>query len=206
MLRTYPSAGEAFDFLGTSALAFGLFAELTLTFQPPLTEAQALYAFQGMDLNRDHLVVRAEFAEVVRSGHFFPTTEELRAASAHRRRRRRPSPTSPPLPRRPSVSMREFRQRLATSGGGPSLEKAFKSWDADSDGQVSLPEFRRSMAGLRPPLSLEEASLVFRGLDADGDALLVPDELQQDFRAGHFFASVSELEAAQHGAAGALTA
>jgi len=83
LLNAYDSPNRAFaslDVNRNSDVDLTSFVAGTRTFKPPLTEAQARYAFRGLDLDKSNSLSPFEFFEVLEAGDFFPTSEQLQHA------------------------------------------------------------------------------------------------------------------------------
>lgn len=82
MWNAYGTSQDAFDAMKTNPAGINNFLALAARFKPPLTREQAEYAFEGLDTDRDGLLVNTEFLEALRFGNFFATTKDIQAMFA----------------------------------------------------------------------------------------------------------------------------
>lgn len=78
MASAYWSPQEAFEAMLEDPADLNQFTKVVQTFRPPLTGEQAEFAFQGLDADKDGLLVNTEFLEVLRFNSFFPKLQELK--------------------------------------------------------------------------------------------------------------------------------
>jgi hypothetical protein len=82
MLRKYRSSWDAFTEMHANPADLEDFVKGAKSFEPPLSRAQAEFAFRGLDSDEDGQLVSFEFFTALQCDHFFPTQEELQKAAA----------------------------------------------------------------------------------------------------------------------------
>jgi len=118
------------------------FAKSGEKFNPPLSRAEADFAFEGLDQNKDGKLSPEEF--------FGPGLKSLDAAEQSQE---------------PPMSMGELKQILGDAS--ESFQEVFVACDANSDAILQQNEFEECAADFRPPLTKIEADYSFSGLDSD---------------------------------------
>mmetsp|Transcript_3113 Transcript_3113/g.9211 ORF Transcript_3113/g.9211 Transcript_3113/m.9211 type:complete len:584 (+) Transcript_3113:3-1754(+) len=68
----HAASGKSGEPGARSSVRLPAFARCAGTFRPPLTSAEAAFAFRGLDANRDGKLLLAEFLEILWTGHFPP--------------------------------------------------------------------------------------------------------------------------------------
>lgn len=214
MLRVYSSAPYAFAALDASEtdLYAGVdqnpinlrqFVHGTQTFYPPLNRAQAEYAFKALDSDSNGVLVSAEFAEGLARGEFelpettsprktttgtaTSTTLSTTITSSTTTATITPTPLKL-LPRRAFISMDEFKARMLTAH-----DTSLRAFQALGANPAGLADFIRGTKTFEPPLSDDQATYAFRGLDADHDNAVSSFEFFEVLEFGRFFPTLRDL-------------
>lgn len=194
------------------------------TFEPPLTMAEAKYAFKGLDLNSDGSLNLTEFREGIACGQFFcknpptlttttrttsvtttvtrSTTTEMITTTTTTRTTLFLHPVVPAVTEKPTAS-----DGSKSDAGAPITLAEFKSrmlkvyaspekaYAVLEAGPSGLDEFIRLTKTFKPPLSTNEAKFAFRALDADHNNALASFEFLGSLAFNRFFPSREEQEA-----------
>jgi len=230
MLKSYASAPEAFDALDASEtnlmaaqdskpVHLKQFINGVKSFQPPLTEEQAIYAFRALDADDNGILVAAEFSEGLNRGEFrapklkvdpaptpappivpalaqTPTTTAIPTTVA-----RAPGSAvsaNPAIPLSIPITLEEFKARMGLNRQSAALwPEAFEANPIDLEG------FIRGTSKFKPPLTREQAVYAFRGLDADHDNSLPSFEFFQVLQGGKFVTSAGQAVAPNIGSTSA---
>jgi len=217
MLNTYKSSHEAFAALhlrptnlwnpsavdrthDEAPMPLAEFIHGTETFEPPITIAEAKYAFKGLDRNSDGSLTVTEFREGIACGRFFCTdppalTTSIQTTSMTTTSTRTSNVLHTILPQVPAaakgkgadvlpVTMAEFKERMLKVY--PSPEKAFAALRRNPS---TLDEFIRLTKTFEPPLTEEQAKYAFNAIDADHNDMLASFEFLGSLAFNNFFPS-----------------
>jgi len=227
MLKSYASAPEAFNALDASEtnlvaaqdsnpVHLKKFITGAQSFQPPLTEQQAIYAFRALDADDNGILVAAEFSEGLNRREFrapkfldnpapTPAPPVTPAPTLSPRTTERPSAvarapgtagwTNPSVSLPIPITLEEFKQRMGIKNTQNNVlwPQAFEANPIDLEG------FIRGTSKFKPPLTREQAIYAFKCLDADHDNSLPDFEFFSVLRGHEFVTGVA------HPAASGLT-
>jgi len=142
------------------------FMAVALEFKDAMSNAQADYAFSGLDANYDGKLSLDEYSGEATKDHF----------------------VVPPFMGR-HIALEDFKARMASAYRTP--QEAF---DAMLAAPADINQFTKVAKNFRPPLTRDQAQFAFEGFDADHDGLLVNTEFLEVLRYGDFFPKVKDLQ------------
>jgi Ca2+-binding EF-hand superfamily protein len=148
---------KAMDLDGDGKLSPEEFEKACAALDPPISAKDAKKLFSEMDKDGDGTVSSEEYyASVGAPGEFAPDATPKRVA-----------------PEKP-VSQDDLKAKLGQAFKNG--KEAFKAFDADGDGKLSLDEWKKRCADLGIPPG--EAEKLFKELDKNGDGTISEDEFQ----------------------------
>jgi len=87
-------------------------------------------------------------------------------------------------------------QTLKNAMGSVTPEVAYQALDKDKNGEIDENEMIVGGKGFSPPLSDVESKYAHRGVDINNDNKVVPAELYDSLKYGHFFPTIAQAQAA----------
>ncbi|CAK9101324.1 unnamed protein product [Durusdinium trenchii] len=199
------SAEQAFgalDLNGDGYAARGELLNALGQLREPMRGQDARVVFQGVDANEDGVVEFPEFKaafEYAREHEGDGTEPHKPATRTNPGEENVEVKVAPPQeqndnPRlakvlqemrlnEPPISMARFVHGM----GSVPAETAFKALDANQDNELSQDEMVRFAKAFVPPLTQTEALFAHKGMDINDDGRVVPAEMYDTLRFGHFF-------------------
>eukprot|EP00930_Biecheleria_cincta_P088247 TRINITY_DN77487_c0_g1_i1.p1 TRINITY_DN77487_c0_g1~~TRINITY_DN77487_c0_g1_i1.p1 ORF type:complete len:479 (-),score=104.88 TRINITY_DN77487_c0_g1_i1:123-1559(-) len=188
---TEMDALQLFDLDKDSFAAHGEFLEGLKKLPEPIEGAQAEGIFQALDTNKDSVVESEEFFKAFRAQRYVSARPEMPTTT------QAPNPnkikalqelglTTPPL---------TF-ERLTESMGAVPPETVYEALDTDKNGEISEDELVAGGKAFAPPLTEVDSRYAHRGLDINADGRVVPAELFDTLKVGHFFPTMAQAQAA----------
>lgn len=189
-------ASEAFrlvDLDQDGFAAHGEFLKGANQLPQPLWEGEAQGVFDHLDINHDLVVAQEEFYAAFLRRAYLSGKEQQHTA------------VPPPSPAKqaaldaikapvPPITLQEFTSRM----GAVTPETAFQALDSDKDAEISEQEMIDGGKAFAPPLTEAQAKYSHRGLDVNQDNKVVPLELIDTLKFGHFFPSIAQAQAAHN--------
>lgn len=155
--------------------------------QPPIVGEAAQKVFQNLDLNGDNVVESTEFFEAFQAKRYLPPQQSGQAG-------RTPGEVQALQDLKlswPPITMEQFKSSM----GAVTPDVAFSLLDANHDGEISAQEMFAGSHAFAPPLSQVQSTFVHRGVDINRDGMVVPAELSDTIKTGHFFPTMAEAQA-----------
>jgi len=182
---------KAFDGDGDGYAAHGEFIKGLSMLPQPIDGQQAEAVFDALDVNRDSVVDSEEWFKAFNSKHFLNTAPVVVTT------------TMPPNPLKvqalkdlgltsPPITMQTLKEAM----GSVTPEVAYQALDKDKNGEIDENEMIVGGKGFSPPLSDVEAKYAHRGVDINNDNKVVPAELYDSLKYGHFFPTIAQAQAA----------
>lgn len=188
---TEMDALQLFDQDKDSFAARGEFLKGLAQLPNPITGAQAEAIFEALDTNKDSVVESEEFFKAFKAKRFVSARPEM--------------PTTTPAPNPHQIkALQELGlssppltfERLTESMGAVPPETVYEALDTDKNGEISEYELIAGGKAFAPPLSEIDSKYAHRGLDINADGRVVPAELFDTLKVGHFFPTMQQAQAA----------
>lgn len=188
---TEMDALQVFDLDKDSFAAHGEFIKGLAQLPEPVEGAQAEGVFQALDTNKDSVVESEEFFKAFRAKRYVSARPEM--------------PTTTPVPNPNKIkALQELGlttppltfERLTESMGAVPPETVYEALDTDKNGEIAEDELIAGGKAFAPPLTEIDSKYAHRGLDINADGRVVPAELFDTLKVGHFFPTMEQAQAA----------